>query len=161
MVIKFSYQRRSSMKEQGFSKNEFLSTTAFGLLAFGILIVLIGSVVIVIHETVSRFKYPIVIDLTMPQYQVLANVGGAIKITNPKDNGYPIIVNRVSESKVVALSSKCPYLGCEVSLPENNVIKCPCHGSMIDGSGKIILGPAKKALKAFKVRFKGTTITIR
>jgi Rieske Fe-S protein len=149
------------MKKQGFSKNEFLSTTAFGLLAFGILIVLIGSVVFVMYESVPKFKHPIFIDLTMPQYQVLANAGGALKIPNRNDNRYPIIVNRVSENKIVALSSKCTYLGCEVSLPENNVIKCSCHGSIFDGDGKIILGPAKKALKAFNVLFKGTTITIR
>lgn len=149
------------MKKYVFSKNEFLSTTAFGLLAVGILVLLIGSVVVIINESVSKFKQPIVIDLTKPQYQVLDKVGGVLKIPNPIDSLNPIIVNRVSESTVIALSSKCTYLNCEVSLPENNVIKCPCHGSTYDGNGKVTHGPAMQNLKAFKVQFKCRTITIR
>lgn len=43
------------MKRPVFSKSEFLSTSAFGLLAIGILVLFIGSVVVRISEAIYNF----------------------------------------------------------------------------------------------------------
>jgi Rieske Fe-S protein len=104
---------------------------------------------------------PIVLDLTNQEYAELANVGKAMKIPNPHDAKKPIIVTRVSETDVAAFSSKCTHLGCEVKLPENNVIDCPCHHSKFNLSGKVIRGPAGKDLPAFSATLQGTTVTIK
>jgi Rieske Fe-S protein len=104
---------------------------------------------------------PITLDLANPDYAALTKVGGALKIPNPQDKGKPIIVSRVSETGVAAFSSKCAHMGCELPVPENNVITCPCHGAQYDASGKVTKGPAKKDLAAFSATIEGTTVTIK
>jgi Rieske Fe-S protein len=104
---------------------------------------------------------PITLDLGKNEYAALAKVGGAMKIPNPHDAKKPIIVSRISETEVVAFSSKCTHFGCEVSLPENNIIDCHCHGSKFDAGGKVIHGPANKPLMAFAASLSGSTITIK
>jgi len=44
-----------------------------------------------------------------------------------------------------ALSLVCPHLGCTVE-PQPDGFTCPCHGSRFDLSGKVMRGPAGKAL---------------
>jgi Rieske Fe-S protein len=104
---------------------------------------------------------PIMLDVTKPENNALAKVGGAIKIPNPHDKHRPIIISRTSETSVAAFSSKCTHFGCEVGLPENNVAACPCHGSKFDGTGKVTHGPAKKDLIAFSAILEGSIITIK
>jgi Rieske Fe-S protein len=104
---------------------------------------------------------PIILDITKPDYTALAKINGALKIPNPHDKKKPIIVCRTSETAVTAFSSKCTHFGCEVGLPENNTITCPCHGSKFDATGKVIHGPARKNLPAFSAVLEGTNITIK
>ncbi|HUI93542.1 MAG TPA: Rieske 2Fe-2S domain-containing protein [Chitinivibrionales bacterium] len=104
---------------------------------------------------------PITLDLSDPKYAALSQAGGAMKIPNPHDAKKPIIVSRISESDVAAFSSKCTHWGCEVPLPANHVITCPCHGSKFDATGKVTHGPAKKNLEAFSAVLSGTTLTIK
>jgi Rieske Fe-S protein len=104
---------------------------------------------------------PITLDLTKQEYAALTKAGGAMKIPNPQDAKKPIIVSRISETEVAAFSSKCTHFGCEVPLPQNNVITCQCHGSKFDAGGNVIHGPANKPLRAFAASLSGTTITIK
>lgn len=104
---------------------------------------------------------PITLDMGKNEYAALAKVGGAMKIPNPLDAKKPIIVSRISETEVAAFSSKCTHFGCEVPIPENNVITCQCHGSKFDAGGKVINGPASKPLQAFAASLSGMTITIK
>jgi cytochrome b6-f complex iron-sulfur subunit len=50
-----------------------------------------------------------------------------------------------SETGFIALSLVCPHLGCTVE-PQPDGFACPCHGSRFDLSGKVMRGPAGKAL---------------
>src|SRR5690242_8348736 len=46
---------------------------------------------------------------------------------------------------IYAVSSVCTHLGCSVAKsPEG--FACPCHGSRFDQSGKVVGGPAPRAL---------------
>jgi cytochrome b6-f complex iron-sulfur subunit len=51
---------------------------------------------------------------------------------------------------VRALSAACTHLGCIVKYAEEGFL-CPCHGSRFDGEGRVLSGPAPKALPCFKI----------
>ena len=50
----------------------------------------------------------------------------------------------------IALSLVCPHLGCTVE-PQPDGFTCPCHGSRFDLSGKVMRGPAGKALSVLRL----------
>ena len=67
-----------------------------------------------------------------------------------------VVVTRASDSSVHAFSSTCTHQGCTVSSVQNGVISCPCHGSRFDAStGKVLSGPAPRALPAVPVAVRG------
>jgi Rieske Fe-S protein len=149
------------MDPKNLSRREFIKN--FGSTALAVAIV---SPVLGMKAEASSGKpplpmSPIMLDITKPDYNALANVGGALKIPNPHNKHKPIIVCRTSETTVAAFSSKCTHFGCEVGLPENGVITCPCHKSKFDNTGKVLHGPAKKNLMAFSAVLEGSTITIK
>lgn len=45
-----------------------------------------------------------------------------------------------------AISAVCTHLGCVVAKQEEGGFFCPCHGSRFDAHGKVVKGPAPKAL---------------
>ena len=55
-----------------------------------------------------------------------------------------------SATGFIALSLVCPHLGCTVE-PQPDGFTCPCHGSRFDLSGKVMRGPAGKALSVLRV----------
>lgn len=59
------------------------------------------------------------------------------------------------EAGVMAILATCSHLGCEVRYhPEQDKWICPCHGSEYDGEGKVVGGPAGKALPRVAVELK-------
>jgi Rieske Fe-S protein len=149
------------MDSKNLSRREFIKNIGSTALAVAIVSPVLG-----IEANASSGKpplpmQPVMLDLTKPDYNGLANVGGALKIPNQHDKHKPIIVSRTSETTVAAFSSKCTHFGCEVGLPENGVITCHCHKSKFDNTGKVLHGPAKKNLMAFSAVLEGTTITIK
>jgi Rieske Fe-S protein len=102
----------------------------------------------------------ITLDLTLAENSALQNVGGAIKISDPNDTERPMIVSRIHANEAAAFSSRCAHLGCEVPLPTNNLIVCPCHGSQYDGAGNLLSGPATAGLRHYSTIIQGMTIII-
>jgi Rieske Fe-S protein len=149
------------MENKNFSRREFIATVGKSAAAIAVLAPVVGSNLAAMGKSVPVAMEPIALDLTKQEYNVLAQAGGALKIPNPHDAKKPIIVTRSSETTVAAFSSKCTHWGCEVSLPVNNVITCPCHGATYDVNGKITHGPARKDLKTFSATLNGTIITIK
>ena len=49
-----------------------------------------------------------------------------------------------------ALSLVCPHLGCTVD-PQPDGFACPCHGSRFDLQGRVVRGPAGKALTVLRL----------
>ena len=45
-----------------------------------------------------------------------------------------------------ALSATCTHLGCTVRRDDADGFVCPCHGSRYDGEGRVLGGPAPRAL---------------
>lgn len=152
-----SFTNGGRMKNGTVSRREFCADIGKGAIAVALAAPLAGMSV----EAKSAPMAPIALDLTNADYAALMNVGGAVKIANPHDKKKPIIVSRVSETEVAAFSSKCTHFGCEVSLPTDGVITCPCHNAQFDATGKVTHGPAKKNLMAFDAALSGTTVVIK
>ncbi|MBN1578860.1 MAG: ubiquinol-cytochrome c reductase iron-sulfur subunit [Chitinispirillaceae bacterium] len=147
------------MQKNTFSRREFILTSGSSAIAAAI----IGPMMVNVAAAKSKSvpMKPISLDLKDPGNAALTKVGGALKILDPGDKKRPIIVTRISETACAAFSSRCTHLGCEVSLPTNDVITCKCHKSKFDMSGKVTHGPAKKNLKTFTTTMEGAIITIR
>ncbi len=63
--------------------------------------------------------------------------------------GRNIFVSR-GEQGVFAISAVCTHLGCIVA-PSPTGFDCPCHGSRFDAMGRVVGGPAPRALDWLKV----------
>lgn len=63
------------------------------------------------------------------------------------------------EGGFYALSLICTHLGCTVTVTED-ALSCPCHGSRFDRQGKVLTGPADRALVRMKVEMNGELIEV-
>ena len=73
--------------------------------------------------------------------------GGFLKV-RPEGWELPVYVLRDGADGFVALSPLCTHLGCVVEV-EGSVLVCPCHGSTYERSGRVVRGPAERALRSF------------
>ncbi len=56
------------------------------------------------------------------------------------------------QDKVLALSQKCPHLGCRVPFCDSSGrFECACHGSVFDLGGEWIQGPAPRGMDSYAV----------
>ncbi|MBJ6798750.1 QcrA and Rieske domain-containing protein [Geomonas propionica] len=56
--------------------------------------------------------------------------------------------------QVYALDLVCTHLGCTVNVTPTGLV-CPCHGSEFDREGRVLKGPADRALPRYKVELVG------
>ncbi len=81
-------------------------------------------------------------------------------------NGSPVNITRLgpSDDDIVALSSTCPHLGCQVHWEaHNNRYFCPCHNGIFDTTGKATGGPpadAGQSLLEYPVRVEDDLVFI-
>jgi Rieske Fe-S protein len=149
------------MENNNFSRREFIFTVGKSAAALAVSAPVLGSGLRAMSRAAPASTEPITLDLSKGDFKALTQTGGALKIPDSFDNGKPIIVVRTSETSVAAFSSKCTHWGCELPLPVNNVITCPCHGAAYTAGGKVTHGPAKKDLTTFPATLDGSVITIR
>ena len=57
---------------------------------------------------------------------------------------------RQQGDQVLALSLRCPHLGCTVR-PQAQGFACPCHGSRFDARGRLLRGPATRGLERWRL----------
>lgn len=91
--------------------------------------------------------------LKFPRPALLPDVSNKFKIGKPED--FPVGTVKVFEDKnvivsrdeegILAMSLVCTHLGCIVSKSRKG-FTCPCHGSQFDEQGRVIKGPAPRAL---------------
>lgn len=74
--------------------------------------------------------------------------------------GAEVVVTRVAEDEVVALSAVCTHQGCTV-VREAEDLSCPCHGSRFAvADGAVVQGPADEPLPRIEVRIEsGAVVT--
>ena len=90
--------------------------------------------------------------------------GGAAVLAAVADIGNGIVAKGVVLTRdpagmVHGVSAVCTHEGCTVSKPDRGVVHCPCHGSEFDAAtGKVLRGPAARALPAVPVRVEGSDV---
>ena len=101
-----------------------------------------------------------ILDLEDSAYEPLKQTGGAVRVS-VKEEKYPIIVFRASESRATALSAECTHQGCEVPMPKEGRIVCPCHGSTFSTTGEKISGPAASGLPTYETEVREGAIVVQ
>jgi len=61
------------------------------------------------------------------------------------------VVHRRADGTVQAWAARCTHLGCRLDRVVNGVVVCPCHGSRFDAEGRVLAGPATRALQPLRV----------
>lgn len=99
--------------------------------------------------------------ITIPKTEALALAApNGIMMVSTNNLPVAIVVRRLADNNLAAVSTVCTHAGCEVRvLPD--AFQCPCHGSEYDVTGEVIDGPAAKALQKFAVTENQDTITIK
>ena len=66
-----------------------------------------------------------------------------------------------AKGDLLALSQKCPHLGCKVPFCESSGrFECPCHGSIFDIGGEYITGPSPRGMDRYPLDVKGDTVVV-
>lgn len=100
------------------------------------------------------------IAIRLADFPELGKMGGSI-VGQSKGYANPIVIAHVSDTTFAALDAICTHMRCTVAYNALNLtLDCPCHGSTYEVDGRVIGGPAPRALKVFSVASDGTTLTI-
>jgi len=100
------------------------------------------------------------IAIPLGDFPELAKAGGSI-VGQSKGYANPIVVAHINDTSFAALDAICTHMRCTVAYNALNLsLDCPCHGSTYEVDGRVIGGPAPRALKAFAASSDGTTLTI-
>jgi len=98
------------------------------------------------------------IDLTNTNNKELTVAGGAMLVDAASDT---IMVIRASDTDVIAFSAICTHSSCSMDYAaDQQLLDCPCHGSQFATDGRVLRGPAVRALRVYSVTFANNMITI-
>jgi cytochrome b6-f complex iron-sulfur subunit len=98
------------------------------------------------------------IDLGDSANMELATVGGSMLLDTSGDT---IMVIRVAETQVLALSAICTHAGCSMDYSASQrLLDCGCHGSQFSTTGAVVRGPANRSLRVYTATLASNTITI-
>jgi len=87
------------------------------------------------------------VRLPLRNYPQLEQPGGYLKIL-PAGSSTPLYVLALDGGAFAVVSPICTHLQCTVNV-EGALLVCPCHGSTYDRSGRVLRGPAERALRRF------------
>jgi Rieske Fe-S protein len=84
------------------------------------------------------------VRIALAEHPELGRPDGALKIL-PQGATDPLYVLRLEDGQFAVLSPICTHQGCTVDIQGARLV-CPCHGSTYDREGKVLRGPAPRAL---------------
>jgi len=97
------------------------------------------------------------VRVDLAAFPELGQPQGAIKV---QPDGHPDPIFVLAEPPgYTAMSSVCTHRGCIVDVNGARVV-CPCHGSTYDRSGRVLKGPAQRALARYPVAREGDVLVI-
>jgi cytochrome b6-f complex iron-sulfur subunit len=72
-----------------------------------------------------------------------------------------ILRDKAHKNTFRALNMTCTHAGCLVDWQATDkAFECPCHDSRFASDGKVLQGPAQKALQAYLAKLEGNTIFV-
>jgi cytochrome b6-f complex iron-sulfur subunit len=83
-------------------------------------------------------------------------VGGVLVVQDA--SGAPLVLAQPTAGQVIGFSGTCTHQGCAVAADGKGGLKCPCHGSTFDDTGKVLSGPASTALGSVPVKVDGDNV---
>lgn len=103
----------------------------------------------------SLATHPVPVDggrvkLLLTEHPALAKPNGVLKIL-PHGAKDPLYVLALPDGAFVAVSPICTHRGCTVDVQGPRLV-CPCHGSTYDREGRVLRGPAERALDRHAAR---------
>ena len=98
------------------------------------------------------------IRLSLRQHPELAEARGSLRLL-PDGWEDPVYLLVLDGGGFAAVSSVCTHRGCTVDLGGPG-LACPCHGSQYDREGRVMRGPANRALTRYPVRANGDELII-
>jgi Rieske Fe-S protein len=110
----------------------------------------------------NPFPAPVngVVTLPLTSFPQLGLVGGAAT-GQPGGFADTILVARVDQTTVAALSAVCTHLGCTVDYDAvNQQLDCPCHASVFALDGSVLTPPATQPLKSYQTTLLADAILI-
>ena len=91
--------------------------------------------------------------------RIVHTVGRSLADLNPgegaivEERGRKIAGDPNPSGQIIALSKKCPHLGCSVQWNATLLTwDGPCHGPPFDAEGNLVNGPAQRALERIEVK---------
>ena len=98
------------------------------------------------------------IRLSLRQHPELAEARGSLRLM-PEGWEDPVYLLVLDGGGFAAVSSICTHRGCTVDLGGPG-LACPCHGSQYDREGRVMRGPASRALTRYPVTANGDELVI-
>ena len=90
------------------------------------------------------------VRLALRLYPELVEPGAALRLL-PDGWTDPLYVLVLDDGGFSAVSPICTHLSCTVEVNGAHLV-CPCHGSTYDRTGRVLKGPAARALTRFPTR---------
>jgi nitrite reductase/ring-hydroxylating ferredoxin subunit len=107
----------------------------------------------VISGTVTNGTVALTIDSSSP----LNAVGSAAIV---QASGQLFLVGHTGQDAFTALTAICTHQNCTITGFAAPNYVCPCHGSQFSLTGKVVSGPAPRALSALAADFSGGVLTV-
>lgn len=98
------------------------------------------------------------LHLAFAHYPELETAGGSLKLV-PTGYKTPVYVLTLALGEYAALSPICTHLGCTVEIQGSRIV-CPCHGSTYDREGRVLQGPAERALTRYPTTIEDGVLVI-
>jgi len=98
--------------------------------------------------------------ITIPKSETAAlTAPNGVMMVRARNFPVPIVLRRLENQELIALSTVCTHKGCEVRVTPN-AFECPCHGSAYHADGAVAEGPASQPLQRFAVTENSEAIII-
>jgi cytochrome b6-f complex iron-sulfur subunit len=133
-------------------RREFVGTCAC-LLAGGLLSACASLVARPVPVTDGRVR------IALAEHPELARPEGSLKVM-PEGATDPLYVLRLADGQFAAISPICTHQGCTVDIQGPRLV-CPCHGSTYDREGRVLRGPAERALTRAAVQLSDGVLMIQ
>ena len=129
----------SRLDEPAITRRSFLSLSAIGSLLAALAVAAAGAL---------RLPNPTVLPGPVRRYKIGPPERFTIGSETPISEGNFIVFRDVRG--LYAISTTCTHLGCTVGITAQG-FACPCHGSRFDANGRVVGGPAPRALPWLEV----------